>query len=575
MNILTVVIAHGDQAAAGLESRFQKSMGVAAAASGEELTSFASRRTEAVSVYCSQPASPVWKEGPWVTHNEELVAFSMPPAPMTGTLNGGSWGTYVRQNVLEAFNPSDFAPNYFGCRVRGSEVDIWTDHLGMGRCYTVSNSMYSAFSNHIGALVPFLLEKPTVDDTALARFVAFGWYTEDSTPITEVKRVPAAQVISFANEKVETSTYLDLEELYAGDGEPDFSGAAAEMMNLNSNLSQMANIAPTIFLSGGRDSRMTCGTWIGGGGEGSVVTYGDLENEAAIASELMSIFDSTRRAPAQQVTHDVRTRPASGSKELRSLSHRIGTAFTMWDGDAAPVKLRGNVGPSRARRFSVSGIGGEITHGYFYGKPGMIDRIRALPGPLDRLQQVFQRKNYLADFAFDALDGFFESKANKYRSIGLSDFRLLDYFYLEEKLRRWAPQTTNTISPVPLCTIGYQRLAFRLSLDQQIDVEAPLRIADAAIPGWGSVRTYKASPEDASRAAVKSARVWNTDPEEFHSYFDSEGEWAAFINPSTIAEALRRIETGEMSEMYESWLLRAIWISETYRHVRKLGNLVE
>lgn len=490
MNILTVVIAHDNQAAASLESRLQKSMGVAAAASGEDLSSFASRRSGAVSVYCSQPVSPVWKEGPWVARDDELVAFSMPPAPMTGTLSGGSWGSYVRQNLLDTFSPSDFAPNYFGCRVRGTDVDVWTDHLGMGRCYTVTNSKYSAFSNHIGALVPFLLEKPSVDETALARFAAFGWYTEDSTPITEVKRVPAAQVYTFSKGTVETSTYLDLEELYVGGGEPDFGGAAAEMMNLNSNLSQMANIAPTVFLSGGRDSRMTCGTWIGGGGQGSVVTYGDLEEEAMIASELMSIFDNTRRAPDQKVTHDVRARPAAGSTELRPLGHRIRTAFTMWDGDAAPVKLRGNVGPSRARRFSVSGIGGEITHGYFYGKPGMIDRIRALPGPLDRLQQVFQRKNYLAEGAFEALDGFFEAKEAEYRSIGLSDFRLLDYFYLEEKLRRWSPQTTNTISPVPLCTIGYQRLAFRLSLEQQIDVEAPLKIADAAIPGWGGASAH-------------------------------------------------------------------------------------
>ncbi|WP_157697090.1 hypothetical protein [Brachybacterium avium] len=570
MNINFVVFARSPKGERELDRRFSSSVALAAHGSDVEMDSIAQFREGRSRLFCTQPSTPVWSVESVVQEQDTVVSFSMPPAPMREELPYGGWPAYVKQNLVHSFRPQEFAPNYFGARISPEGVDAWTDHMGMGRCYIVETEDYVAVSNHIGSLTKFLNLPPEVDEDALAKFVAFGWYPEESSPIRGVRRVPGASHIRVNSNGVKTeSKYLSLEDIYVSDGEPaDIGHAASEMMNLNANLSRMSEVPPTVFLSGGRDSRMTCGTWIGGGGRASVITYGDLPREAEVASELIDIYRAGFPSSSEHVTHDIRER--SASRVTMSLDERIRSAFLMWDGDAGPVKLRGNVRPLKGRRYSVSGIGGEIAHGYFYNRPGAVERIEKMDSSMQRIEDAFGRPKYFTPDVRRSLDGFFEQKDVKYRSMGLSKFAMLDYFFLEEKMRRMSPQSLSTSSPVPLCTIGYQQMAFRLTIEQQVAHAAPIGIAETSVPGWGSVPAYKPTREETSSVAKTSVRTWQTDAEQFFSYFDRPHEWVDYIREDTINEARRRIDSGEMTEMFESWLLRAIWVDETYAHIRRL-----
>lgn len=572
MHILLAAHSKNRSVAQPLNRRFAASQRYASEVLSKPIEDFTNCNLGRTLAFTSAAKTRTWKVPSWIDDADGILAFSMPPAPMTDLLHI-PWEDYVREHLLHKFQPERFAPNYFGVRITHGRLDVWTDHLGMGRCYLVETEDWLAVSNHIGCLTHFLETEPEVDETALAKFSAFGWYTESSSPVRGVTRIGAAQHIEVSEAGTEYRTYLSLADVYSGVGESaQYESAATQMMAVNSNLGRMSASTPTVYLSGGRDSRMTCGTWIGGGADARVVTYGDLEQEAAIATSLMDIFQSTRTDPSsdQDVTHDIIAR--TGSNVDMPLATRISRSFELWDGDAVPVKLRGNIRASEPKAFSVSGIGGEITHGYFYSKPGMLERISTMETPMSRLEEIYCRPVHITDYTHKKLNGFFSRKEEDYRQLGLSDFRLLDYFYVEEKLRRWSPQGMSTSSPVPLCTLEYQRLAFRISLDEQLAVEAPRRISNLAVPGWGDVPTYKANPEDTRRVAKTAPRVWSTDPEEFGEHVATGRRWEQYVKRETVAEACRRTFSGEMSEMYESWLLRAVWINATYEHIASLAR---
>ncbi|MFE7606071.1 hypothetical protein ACFU1Q_13030 [Brachybacterium paraconglomeratum] len=523
----------------------------------------------------TQPDPRMWQVSPWVesTVKESLLAFTMPPALIDRDTTPSTWANEVSDSLLRRFEPGSLAPNYMGVRVHDGGLAFWTDHLGLGRVYVYESDEVIAASNNIGALVPLMKNAPTLDDDAIARFASLGWFSENSTPFREVRRLAAGTAVHVApGGRSSNEAWFDPGPIYTPDSPADYESVVTEMNQVSLNLSAMATATPRVALSGGKDSRMTTAMWLASRADAEVFTFGDLPEEANVARELMGIFFESHGDADQQVTHEVSFRSKAGQSDLDPLEKRINNAFKLWNGDAAPIKLRSNVRPLNAKRFQVSGIGGEITHGYFYGKPGQLETIRAAGEPLDRLRTAFARKPYLTPFALNSVNSLIDRCNSAYTTIGLDDFRRLDYFYVNEKLRRWSPQGMNTASPAPLCVPAFQKLAFSLSEQEQVNIEAPMKLANTAIPGWGNVRTYKASPKEAAAVAVRTARTWNTDPEHFATFFSNEEHaWQDYILPTTIHEALARIERHEMSEMYESFLLRSIWIDSLQDHIQELS----
>ncbi|WP_434080275.1 hypothetical protein [Sanguibacter sp. Z1732] len=464
-------------------------------------------RHAGVYLYNSDAGGRTWRVPTNLTGNWGHLAFTMPPVSVIDDIDASTWEASITGTIVDTFRPETLSPNYFGALASDAELVVWTDHLGVGRCYLVENEHFIAVSNHIGILTLFSETPVSVDEGAVSGFVHFGWFPNDSTPISGIKRVPPATEIRVLGGRVFRREYLNHAELFGANSErADFDQTVQQMMTVNRNLDAIVNGTPTVFLSGGQDSRMTTATWLAGGASARVLTYGDLAGEAEVATELMRLYAVDHDLERQGVRHEVKVKGTS--TVTMPLSQRLKNAFDMWDGDAPPVKIRGNVRPLNPQSFSVSGLGGEIIHGHYYGTERLRDRIRSSRYPLEYLNRVYLAKAVVTDEAVGYMANFMEEKMAQYRQLKLDWYGHLDYFFLEERMRRGAPQSLHTVAPIPLCVPEFQRMAFRLSVGDKVGRVGLSELVARAIPRWSGVETYKPTLEEAHATQKTGNRLW-------------------------------------------------------------------
>lgn len=516
-----------------------------------------------------------WSVPTWLSTSKGILSFSQPPLPVNQEVDSQSWANVVQKIVVDQGRFDLFAINHFGSWLSPQgELVIWTDFLGFGRCYIVETEDHLAISNHIGALAYFAGEPLTLDDQAIGNFSIFGWFSATSTPYTQIRRVSArARIRVDRHGHVEHGSYLDLKDLVgARDGQVNFEDTIDQTRTLAQNLGHLSVGVPTVYLSGGQDSRMTAGLWLTGGNSANVVTLGTLQPEVDIAEQLLALLSETVDLEAQGVSHRI-TRPTPSSVTM-PLDERLKVAFSMWDGDAAPTNMKTNVRvPNGRARLSIGGTNGEITHGYFYSRPGLADAILRLDHPLKRLETVYGGKVPTAHSKSGLIE-FFNDQYEDAAKAGQSGLGSLDVFYLNEKLRRWHNQSLNTSSTVLLGTPAYVRAAFDLTIQEKIDKVAPKTIARLAVPQWNGVRYYKAVAGESKVANVQGLRTWNIDREYFYEQLDNPQIWDTYLSPDLIGQYRDMVDAGEAVGSHESWFNRAIWIDYIPSHMQELNRRV-
>src|SRR5690606_31681265 len=170
-----------------------------------------------------------------------------------------------------------------------------------GRMYYVLTEDFVAASNHSGILAHFLDGPVRGDSEAISRYVHAGWFTRDDSPIRGIRRLREAGTIDVSpTGEVRRGEHTDLTELVGRrDARPDYEGVIEQTRRIARNLDELSVRTSTVYLSGGRDSRMTAAVWLSGGGDARVITLGTLEAEAEIAQELMAAFAGLE-APGQE-----------------------------------------------------------------------------------------------------------------------------------------------------------------------------------------------------------------------------------------------------------------------------------
>lgn len=531
-------------------------------------------RTSGMVAFNANRMGRTWTVPTWLEENGEIYGFSQPPVPLNQEVTSSTWSQTIVAMVRRA-KQNEFLINHFGYRVRRDHgVEVWTDILGFGRCYMVENDEFVAISNHIGMVSFFLQKEVQIDDAAVGKFANFGWFSGSSTPFVGIERVPAAARINVGQDgSITRETYLPLRELVGARDQPvDFADTVRQSRVVARNLDNLSHKTPTVYLSGGQDSRMTAGLWLSGGSSANVVTLGVLEREVEIARQLLDIYAGRVDFQAQGITHRVTEPKPSGV--TMPIEERLAKAFDMWDGDAAPTNMKTNVRPpASAAALSIGGTNGEITHGYFYSRPGLTEQISKLPHPLKRLERVYSG-NVPTEFAHSLLPDFFDEEYEQASSAGQSGLASLDVFYLREKLRRWHNQSLNTTSTVLLGTAAYIRAAYDLTVQQRIDKLAPRTLAKLAIPEWDGVPYYKAQAAESKVANNKGLRTWHIDAEYFRHTIQSPKLWNRYLKNDRLTHFLQLVDQNEAVGSHESWFNRAIWIDFLPEHVSRLNRVI-
>lgn len=331
-----------------------------------------------IAMFNADRMSGAWKPSTWHESEGHIFAVSQPPVPVDVDCSAESYWATVAPMIINS-QQSRLLPNHAGMYRRpDGSLQVWADSLGVGRCYYVITPHFVAASNHIGILTYFLDEAVEPDMKAIGRYIHAGWFTGEDSPIQGVRRLRESATIDVSsNGEVVFGEHTDL-SLVVGqrDARPDFDEVVDQTRRIARNLDNLSVRTPSVYLSGGRDSRMTASVWLSGGGDAKVVTLGTLQDEADIAQELMSQFEPNQFSK-QDVRHVI-TYPNPVSITM-GLEERFNNAFNMWDGDAAPSNVRPNVRiPEGRSGLSIGGVGGEIMHGYYYQRPGDAERIAKL-----------------------------------------------------------------------------------------------------------------------------------------------------------------------------------------------------
>lgn len=528
---------------------------------------------ERTALFNADRMAGAWRVPTWFEENGEIIAVSQPPVPIGRASAPADYWPGVAAQVRSG-DFGQLLPNHFGVHRRADgSVRIWADTLGIGRCYYVVTDDFVAASNHIGILAYFLDGPVVTNMEAVARYAHAGWFTQDDSPIRGIRRLREAGVIDVSPEgDVAFSEHSDLTALVGERGaSPDYDGTIAQSRMIARNLDALSVRTATVYLSGGRDSRMTASMWLSGGGNARVFTLGTLEQEAIVAKELMAAF-AGHEHEGQEVTHDIRVpQPAGVTMPLRE---RFENAFAMWDGDAAPTNIKPNVRiPTGRAGLSIGGAGGEIMHAYYYPRPGDLKRIETFEHPLAFAAKSFHG-TLLTDEARAAMDGFLDGVYERAVSHGRPDVASLDYLYLTEKFRRWGNQALGSMSAIMLSGPAYIRACFDLDAQEKIDKVFPSEIVRRALPAWGGVDYFKAQMTDSKKSMKKKLSTYDTDPEYFREIFRKPRLWPQFMNQEKVADYLEAIQGEETMPIHESWLNRAMRIDHIDEHVSRLNQRV-
>lgn len=525
---------------------------------------------ESMAIFNADRMSGAWKPSTWHESDGHIIAVSQPPVPVDVDCDGESYWRTVAPLILSG-RQSRLLPNHAGIYRRpDGSMQIWTDSLGLGRCYYVVTQDFVAASNHIGILTYFLDGPVQADTEAIGRYVHAGWFTGEDSPIRGIHRLREAGTINISSTgEVDMGEHTDLSLLVGKrDARPDYDEVTEQTRRIARNLDMLSVRTSTIYLSGGRDSRMTASIWLSGGADARVVTVGTLEAEADIAKQLMSEFqpDEVNR---QEVKHDI-TYPNPVAITM-GLDERFQNAFAMWDGDAAPTNVRPNVRiPGGRSGLSIGGVGGEIMHGYYYQRPGDEQRIAKLAHPVEYAAKSF-RNSFATSEAASAMDGYFDQNYDRARKHGREDIQSLDYLYLVEKFRRWGNQALGSMSAIMLSGPAYVRACFDLTPQDKIDKVFPDEIVRRALPAWNDAPYYKAQIADSKKSMKKKLATYDTDPDYFYEVFKNPRMWPQFFQENQIAKLLETVKSDDALPVHESWLNRAMWVDRIGTHVDELN----
>ncbi|MBZ6375797.1 MAG: hypothetical protein LBE67_12565 [Kocuria palustris] len=523
--------------------------------------------------YNADRMARTWTASTWFDVEGFQYGVSQPPIPSDADVTAETLPRIVHDRVHGSGRPSSFLMNHWGYSLSPQgDVRVWTDLVGFDRAYVVGTQEWIAFANHIGALAFFLEGPLEIDDQAVGMFANFGWFTEHGSPFRGISRLPRAVFVDVdAQGGVQQTTYQSLEELTGTRDQPaDFSAVVAASRTAAGNMDKLSLSVPTVYLSGGQDSRMTAGLWLSGGGSAKVMTLGTLPKEAEVAADLMERLGGAIDLEGQGVTH--RIVDPQPSEVTMPLPERLTNCHLMWDGDSAPTNMKRNMHIARgAAALSIGGTNGEITHGYFYSRPGYVERISALEHPLKHLLRIFPGRVTTAAVQ-DGLEDFFDKEYAAIRDAGSPGLQSMDVYYFREKLRRWHNQSLSNTSVVLLGSSEYIRMAFDLSVEERIDKRAPKEIARRAVPQWDGVPYYKATKDESKIATKKGLRTWSTDTEVFNAVLDEPRIWDRYLRREQLEAFRQLIPTGEAFASHESWLNRAIWIDSIDEHRQRLNQ---
>lgn len=444
----------------------------------------------------------------------------------------------------------------------GAELTLLTDGLGLGRLHEVRTAEGRFWSNRPVAALRFAGLRAEADVEAWRRMAACDWAMGDLTPYRGVSVVPAATQVTATPDGVRRSSLDVLSELVRHRRDPltpaSVELTAAALADVASSVSTAWPEAPVLSLSGGRDSRLVVAAFVAAGRPVGLRTYGGDAGEIETARRLVGLLPGGAE-------HEVTTPAAQRPGRRRAGAYaRARQWHDVAEGLRPSVYLRSNA-PRRLLHHSpplVAGIGGEFGHAPGY--PDDVEQLEQLPleRRLDAYARSLQAKVTLPrGVAPDAV----EAAARQIRAVvdhaaerGVTDAKALDWFYADERLRRWGMAGESTGRVLPLLVGEFLAAALGLSTAQSRASALHTALIERLVPHWAGIDYYSATLRQ--RQAVQQQRLWEeSDADLLADVVHGPGDWGEAFEVPRVQAIWRRARAGKAGPRDELLLQRVVW----------------
>jgi hypothetical protein len=462
-------------------------------------------------------------------------------------------------------------------------IVVVNDFLGAGRLYQLLGEGFAVWSNRLGALPLFAGLRPRPDERAWRVFAAAGWFLGETTPIEGATKVRPASTISIADspagarvEVAETGARRRLvEPRPAGLGRHGrlvaaSAASAAEHARAQATEAAAAWSVPlAISLTGGRDSRVSAAAAIAAGIDATYNTGDQVPGELDTVKELIA-------AAPREMPHTV-NRPEPESEPQDELLERAGAIHLVHDGMRNPQELRRQTVLPHAAELppTFSGHGGELGHGFYYGRKQKLRRIEKAgeQGPIAQLERNARAKHSAAvEAAYAEYLAECERTLGEGRAFGLEGPALLDWYYMAQRLPYRSGLGARTGRTSACVSHTFVRGAFDLRPADRLDARLHREVIAQLVPEWRTVGFFSGGDEDAM-PEVTRRRIWEREREAavVEELIAGGGSWTELFDPERIRAMWAEVRRGEGSADYEHVFDRIVWRAAFETHLERLA----
>ena len=461
-------------------------------------------------------------------------------------------------------------------------IVVVNDFLGAGRLYELRFDDGSVWSNRLGALPLFAGQAPRVDERAWRVFAAAGWFLGAATPIAGALKVGAERAIVInerpggaAAHHVDDDPRRELVRPRAGflrrsrvlAGAVEEAAARAE--GLARETASAWSVPLAVSLTGGRDSRVSAAAAMAAGIDATYNTGDQVPGELDAVRQLIVV------AP-RDMPHTV-NRPQRDEEPRDRLMDRALDIHLVHDGMRNPQELRRQTVLPHAAELqpTLSGHGGELGHGFYYGRAPKLKRIEKAgrSGPIEQLERNARARHSAAvETAYAEYLEDCESTLATGREFGLGGAALLDWYYMAQRLPYRSGLGARTGRSSACVTPAFVRGAFDLRPADRLGARLHREVIARLVPEWSEVPFFSEEPD--SMPETTRRRIWEREREApvVEEVIAGRGAWTQIFDAGRIATMWTEVRGGGGSADYEHVFDRVVWREAFEAHLARLAD---
>ncbi|MDN5789282.1 MAG: hypothetical protein L0H25_00240 [Micrococcales bacterium] len=454
---------------------------------------------------------------------------------------------------------------------RTGDLDVFNDAIGAGRLFEVTREGLWVWSNRPVAALLFA--------GVTAAPSATGWHHQAvadeffglQTPWEGVRAFDGSTRVHWDGRKRRRLiTSIDLSATWARLDRPDelAAEAASALKTVASSVGRLYSQTPVVDLTGGRDSRLVAAAFLSAGADVVLHTHDAVPGDLNTALELVNLIPLDRR-PEHVVDHVAAADGTGARPTVAALSHAI--AWHRYAEGLRPASYLYSRAPrtlDEGVRLVVGGAGGEAAHGYYY--PRDLEEIKS--EPLEQRIETFARRVLTrhapaAGQAPAARDAVYQHVATVLRGLaarGVTDSRMLDFFYVLERMRRWGTTGERLGTVSPLLDSSWLRAALSIGQSERQANALHRDLLRDLMPSWVDVPFYPGevavSPHSRPSPTPGLIRLADaSDRRDIEALLDAPELWSEAFDVTMIRQMWGRSLDGSGTPRDEATLKAVMW----------------